>query len=52
MSFHHRYAIAAVVESINKIAVLMFLFIKIRPDITKVKALFDARIGQGLMSTK
>lgn len=52
MSFHHMKATVAVIKNVISTGVFRLLFIKITPEARRLSALFEAKIGQGLTSTR
>lgn len=52
ISFHHIKATSDVKIKIMRRGFLRLLFIKIKPEARSLKALLDAKIGQGLTSTR
>jgi hypothetical protein len=51
-SRHQRYEIVVIITIDTKIVFISTLFIRISPESTKHNPPFDARMGQGLISTK
>jgi len=52
MSRHHMKAISNIALSLKVMNIWLILLIQIRVDRTKHSAPFEARIGQGLFSTR